>query len=93
VNYAKQLSISYQPQPNECESKNQESVSYRLFGQEAYERDKILMGIIDRLNEKHGKQTLRFGWGSKSYTNWEMRRQLMSPCQTTRIVDILTVKM
>ena len=45
---------------------------------------------IDALAEKFGKNIVAPG-STKLATGWEMKRDLLSPCCTTRIEDILTV--
>ena len=45
---------------------------------------------IDALADKYGKNIVAPG-STKLATGWEMKRDLLSPCCTTRIEDILTV--
>ncbi len=71
-------------QPREAETP-------RLFHDDIYLRDRKLMDAIDRLNEKHGRQTLRFGLPIKRETAWKMNRNYLSPNYTTSIGDLLRV--
>jgi len=63
----------------------------RLFHDDLYLRDRDLMGAVDAINEKHGRQTIRFGMPIKDQTNWHMNRNFLSPCYTTDIDQILQV--
>ena len=71
-------------QPREAETP-------RLFHDDLYLRDRELMAAIDKLNEKHGRQAVRFGWPIKRETAWKMNRNYLSPNYTTKIMDILRV--
>jgi DNA polymerase V len=68
------------------------SETRRLFSDELYLRDKELMKAMDTINEKHGRQTLRFGIPIKRETKWHMNRNHLSPCYTTDIDQILRVR-
>ncbi len=64
----------------------------RLFDDEILLRDRELMATIDSLNEKYGRQTVRFGIPIKGQTNWQMNRNYLSPSYTTDIEQILKVR-
>jgi DNA polymerase V len=68
------------------------SETKRLFNDDGYLRDRGLMGAVDTLNEKYGRQTVRFGIPIKRETNWHMNRNYLSPCYTTDIDQILRVR-
>jgi hypothetical protein len=69
----------------------QEAETPRLFDDDLYLRDRELMDVIDKLNEKHGRQTVRFGWPIKREIAWKMNRNYLSPNYTTNIMDILRI--
>lgn len=69
------------------------SETRRLFNDELYLRDRDLMKVVDAINEKHGRQTVRFGMPIKRETNWQMNRNYLSPCYTTEIAQVLTVNL
>jgi DNA polymerase V len=66
-------------------------VQYGIFDNENRERDSRLMKTLDAINRSFGKNLVRFalqGYGNK----WKLRQQKLSPCYTTRIQDVLTIK-
>ena len=53
----------------------------------ADERSAKLMSVLDQLNQKYGRNTVSvFSVGSKQA--WRMRREIMSPCYTTKWSDV-----
>lgn len=68
------------------------SETKRLFNDELYLKDRGLMFAVDSLNGKYGRQTLRFGMPTKKHVHWQMNRNYLSPCYTTKIEDILHVR-
>uniref|UniRef100_UPI0004636F6E DUF4113 domain-containing protein n=1 Tax=Franconibacter pulveris TaxID=435910 RepID=UPI0004636F6E len=46
-----------------------------------------LMSVMDTLNMKDGKGTLYFA-GQGIMQSWQMRREMLSPCYTTRLADV-----
>ncbi|HCQ6671693.1 TPA: Y-family DNA polymerase [Klebsiella oxytoca] len=50
-----------------------------------------LMEVLDQLNAKNGRGTLYFA-GQGIQTNWQMKRDMLSPRYTTRITDLLVIK-
>lgn len=68
-----------------------EEIQYNIFDEENRERDSKLMKVVDMVNKSFGKNAVRFalqGFGSR----WKLRQLKLSPCYTTRIADILTVR-
>ena len=66
-------------------------VQFGIFDREDRERDKKLMKSLDTINRVFGKNTVRFavqGYGNK----WKLRQLKLSPCYTTRINDMLTIR-
>ena len=45
---------------------------------------------MDRISQKFGRDTIRFGV-EKHREQWEMRRELMSPCYTIRLDEVLKI--
>ncbi|ANI83178.1 Y-family DNA polymerase [Kosakonia oryzae] len=50
-----------------------------------------LMDVLDRLNAEDGRGTLYFA-GQGIQQQWQMKREMLSPCYTTRYADLLRVK-
>jgi DNA polymerase V len=49
------------------------------------------MQVVDKVNRSFGKDALRFalqGFGAR----WKLRQLKLSPCYTTRIEEVLTIK-
>jgi DNA polymerase V len=50
-----------------------------------------LMGILDKLNSRYGREKVRIG--SAGYgRSWKMKREMLSPCYTTNLADIIRIK-
>ncbi len=49
-----------------------------------------LMSLMDKLNQQ-GRGTLFFA-GQGIQQSWQMKREMLSPCYTTRLTDIPTVR-
>lgn len=62
-----------------------------LFASRDPDKSKALMAALDAVNGRFGRNTLRPG-AVAATPAWGMRRGNLSPCYTTRIADILTVK-
>lgn len=66
-------------------------VQYNIFDTENRARNSQLMKVVDIVNRSFGKNAVRFalqGFG----TRWKLRQLKLSPCYTTRIDDVLTIK-
>lgn len=62
-----------------------------IFDTENRERNSQLMQVLDKVNRSFGKNAVRFalqGFGAK----WKLRQLKLSPCYTTRIEEVLTIK-
>jgi DNA polymerase V len=62
-----------------------------IFDQENRARNSQLMQVLDKVNRSFGKNAVRFalqGFG----TRWKLRQLKLSPCYTTRIDEVLTIK-
>ncbi len=62
-----------------------------LFATRDPEKSKALMTALDAVNGRFGRNTLRPG-GVPREAGWSMRRANLSPCYTTRLSDILSVR-
>lgn len=71
----------------------QEGETPRLFGDDEYRSDRELMTVLDKLNAKYGRQTVRFGLGAKKHVKWQMSRNHLSPSYTTNFDQVLRVSM
>jgi DNA polymerase V len=68
-----------------------EKAQYNLFDSENRARNSQLMQVVDKVNRSFGKDALRFalqGFGAR----WKLRQLKLSPCYTTRIEEVLTIK-
>jgi DNA polymerase V len=66
-------------------------VQYNIFDSENRAQNSQLMKVVDLVNRSFGKDAVRFalqGFG----TRWKLRQLKLSPCYTTRIDDVLTIK-
>lgn len=50
-----------------------------------------IMRVVDKLNAAMGKTTVRFASQSIG-RQWKMKQERLSPCYTTRIKEIVTIK-
>jgi DNA polymerase V len=69
----------------------QQQIQLALFDNRDRIKDAALMKTIDQSNNAFGKDMLRYGshgYGKK----WQLRAQRLSPCYTTRIEQVMTVK-
>jgi DNA polymerase V len=67
------------------------AVQRDLFDSRPREADPRAMGVLDRLNQRFGRDTIRLG--SQGFgEGWHMRREAVSPCYTTRGSDLLVVR-
>jgi len=53
------------------------------------ERDKKLMQVMDKLNDRHGRGAVRLA--SENSEGWRPNQDCLSPCYTTRWRDIIEV--
>lgn len=62
-----------------------------MFAESQPEASERVMGVMDKINAKWGKGTLRPG-GVPAVPDWGMRRELKSPSFTTRLDELWTVR-
>jgi DNA polymerase V len=66
---------------------------YDLLTQEQHQASKLVMGVIDQINQKYGdNQVFLAAQGIPRKRQWNMSRDFKSPAYTTRINDIPVVK-
>lgn len=67
-----------------------DSVQQCLFDDVDRDKHYRLMQAVDAINRKNGKESI--GVASRSLDGIHMHREHLSPCYTTRLEDILTIK-
>lgn len=66
------------------------SIQGNLFYNKDREKNKTLMGVMDLLNKRYGRNQLKMA--IQGYNrNWKLRQERLSPNYTTRMTDLLTV--
>ena len=66
-------------------------VQQSLFDQEDRKRDARLMNTLDKVNTRFGKDLVRFA--IQGYARqWRLKQERLSPCYTTDINQVLTIK-
>lgn len=81
VNYAKSGVMLL----NLCDA-NQIQTS--LFEENDNQHSKQLMSVIDGINKKHGRKTIKFANSGLGNPPWQMQQNNVSPCYTTKWQDI-----
>lgn len=69
----------------------EERIQMSIFENNNKKRDKAIMKAFDNVNNRFGKDLVRFavqGYKRK----WKLRQQRLSPCYTTNINQVLTIK-
>jgi DNA polymerase V len=66
------------------------SETIRLYNEPAYEKDKRLMQAMDKISNKFGRDTIRFGV-QKNKECWQMKAEMKSLRYTTSLKDILQI--
>ena len=66
-------------------------IQYNIFDTENRARNSQLMKVVDIVNRSFGKDAIRFALQGFS-TQWKLRQLKLSPCYTTRIDEVLTIK-
>jgi len=54
-------------------------------------RHDALMKALDSMNKQYGQHTIRLA--SQGKKKWTMRQEKLSPCYTTKLQDIITIKL
>lgn len=63
-----------------------------LFATRDPAKSKALMGALDAINSRFGRESVRPGGLAKRSGGWAMKRGNLSPAYTTRLEDVLKVK-
>jgi DNA polymerase V len=63
-----------------------------LFASRDPAKSAALMGALDAINGRYGRESVRPGGLAKRPGGWAMKRGNLSACYTTRLSDLLTVK-
>lgn len=69
----------------------EEAETIRLYNQSNYEKDKRLMQALDKISNKFGRDTVRFGV-QRNNQCWQMKAEMKSQRYTTYLKEILNVK-
>lgn len=67
------------------------AVQQHLFEEDPAPRRRKLMGVLDEVNRRCGKGTLRTAASGMHRPLWKLRQERLSPCYTTRFSEILEV--
>lgn len=62
----------------------------RLFSYETMQKFKMIMPVMDKLNRKYGRDTVRFGV-ARPKGRWRTKAERSSPHYTTRLSDVPTL--
>lgn len=65
---------------------NENAVQGSLFDLIDRKKQKNLMGVLDNINGKYGRNTLKFGVMSNG-KDWTIKQERLSPCYSTRLSD------
>ena len=67
-----------------------DELSMRLFGDDRFEKSRRVMKVVDEINARHGRNTVRFG-AAPARGRWETKFLRRSKCYTTRLDEVLRV--
>jgi DNA polymerase V len=62
------------------------AVQGSLFDKVDRKKHKSLMNVLDSVNDRYGRNTLKFGSMGDGKA-WKIKQERLSPCYTTRISD------
>lgn len=63
-----------------------------LFASRDPEKSKALMTALDAINGRFGRESVRPGGLTRRSGEWAMKRGNLSPCYTTRLADVISVR-
>ncbi|KAA5548359.1 Y-family DNA polymerase [Adhaeribacter rhizoryzae] len=70
----------------------EKNVQLNLLDTTDHAKEQTLMHFLDDLTAKFGKDTVKVACqGTKQKKGWNLNREFLSPCYTTRFQDILTI--
>lgn len=67
------------------------AVQQHLFEEDPQPRHPKLMQVMDDLNQRYGKATVRTATTGFRRNQWKLRQDHLSPCYTTRLNEILEI--
>jgi DNA polymerase V len=67
------------------------AVQQHLFDPDPKPRRQHLMQVMDSLNAKYGKATLRTASAGFRRPEWKLKQERLSPCYTTRLSEIMEI--
>jgi DNA polymerase V len=70
-----------QPEPSE---------TVRLYNEPAYIKDKRLMAAIDKISNRSGRETVRFGM-QRNKSCWQMKAEMKSKKYTTCLKEVIQI--
>lgn len=68
-----------------------EQTTGRLFDDETLERFRRVMPVVDRLNKKYGRDTVRLA-GANPKGRWRTKAAKRSPRYTTKLAEVLRLE-
>ena len=68
-----------------------EQTTARLFDDEMLERFRRVMPVVDLLNKKYGRDTVRLA-GTNPQGRWRRKAAQRSPRYTTKLAEVLRLK-
>ncbi len=66
------------------------SETIRLYNEPSYEKDKRLMAALDKISNKFGRETVRFGV-QRNKDCWQMKAEMKSKRYTTSLKEVLQI--
>lgn len=66
------------------------SETIRLYNEKSYEKDKRLMQALDKISNKFGRETVRFGM-KRNTEQWQMKAEMKSKRFTTSLKEVLQI--
>ncbi len=68
----------------------EQAETVRLYNEPTYQKDKRLMNALDKISDKFGRETIRFGV-QKNRKCWEMKAEMKSQKYTTSLGEVLRI--
>jgi len=67
-----------------------DQLTLRMFGDEKAERFRQVMVVVDQINRKWGRNTVRFATANP-LGNWQTKVEKRSPRYTTRLQEVMVI--
>lgn len=68
------------------------AVQQDLFAEDTGAAQRRVMQVMDAVNQRYGKGSLRTAASGFRREAWKLRQERLSPCYTTRLAEVLTVR-